>query len=91
MEVLAGARDGRHLASLRSTILQYPMLRILGLQGFERAATLSRRARAAGVTLANPIDFLIAVPAIREGASLLHLDADFDRLATCTPLRIEPV
>jgi predicted nucleic acid-binding protein len=91
MEILAGARNGRHLASLRSTILQYRMLRLLGLRGFQAAAQLQRTARAAGVSVANPIDFLIAVPTIREGATLLHDDADFDRLATCTPLRIEPV
>ncbi len=35
-------------------------------------------------------DCLIAAVAIRNGASVLHRDADFDVLARHTPLRIEP-
>jgi predicted nucleic acid-binding protein len=33
-------------------------------------------------------DCLIAAPCVRTGVPLLHADADFDRLAACTPLRI---
>ncbi len=34
---------------------------------------------------------VIAVPVIKAGASLLHADTDFDRIAQVAPLRIEPV
>jgi predicted nucleic acid-binding protein len=34
---------------------------------------------------------LIAVPAIRADASVLHNDRDFDAIARHTPLRVEPL
>jgi predicted nucleic acid-binding protein len=40
------------------------------------------------VTIRNTLDCLIAAPCVRTGAPLLHADADFDRLATCSSLRI---
>jgi predicted nucleic acid-binding protein len=39
------------------------------------------------VTIRKTLDCLIAAPCVRTGVPLLHADADFDRLATCTPLR----
>jgi predicted nucleic acid-binding protein len=36
----------------------------------------------------NTLDCLIAAPCVRTGAPLLHSDADFDRLASCSSLRI---
>ena len=41
-----------------------------------------------GVTIRNTLDCLIAAPCVRTGAPLLHADADFDRLASCSSLRI---
>jgi len=34
------------------------------------------------------LDRLIAARCVRANAPLLHADKDFDRLASCTPLRI---
>ncbi|HEY1277089.1 MAG TPA: PIN domain-containing protein [Thermoleophilaceae bacterium] len=53
-----------------------------------RSASLYRTARGHGVTVRKTLDCLIAAPCVRTGAPLLHADADFDRLASCTPLRI---
>jgi predicted nucleic acid-binding protein len=47
-----------------------------------------RSARKKGITIRNTLDCLIAVPCVRAGAPILHADADFDRLAGCTALRI---
>ena len=66
----------------------FPVLRLEELDDFALAAGLYRAARAAGVTIRGTIDCLIAAPCVRTGAPLLHTDADFDRLASCTPLRI---
>ncbi len=44
--------------------------------------------RRSGITIRKTLDCLIAAPCVRTGAPLLHADSDFDRLATCTPLRI---
>jgi predicted nucleic acid-binding protein len=52
------------------------------------AVSVYRAARAEGVTIRKTLDCLIAAPCVRTGAPLLHADADFDRLASCTPLRI---
>ena len=52
------------------------------------AASLYRAARTQGVTIRKKLDCLIAAPCVRTGAPLLHADADFDRLAPCSPLRI---
>jgi predicted nucleic acid-binding protein len=44
--------------------------------------------RRAGVTIRKTLDRLIAAPCVRTGAPILHSDADFGRLAECTPLRL---
>jgi predicted nucleic acid-binding protein len=58
------------------------------LEDFVLAADLYRTARDAGVTVRKTLDCLIAASCVRTGAPLLHADADFDRLASCTPLRL---
>jgi len=64
------------------------VLRLEGLDDFSLAASLYRTARAKGVTIRKTLDCLIAAPCVRTGAPLLHSDADFDRLASCSSLRI---
>jgi predicted nucleic acid-binding protein len=59
-----------------------------GLDDFTLAADLYRKARRAGVTVRKTLDCLMAALCVRTGAPLLHADDDFDRLASCTPLRI---
>jgi predicted nucleic acid-binding protein len=88
MELLAGARSGRHLRALRSRLLALPVLALEGLQDFEEAALLYRICRAGGETLRTLTDCLIAVPAIRAGAAVLHEEADFDVLSRHTDLMV---
>lgn len=90
MEVLAGARTDRELARTRRILLRLPMLRVGGLDTYERAATIHRNCRAKGETVRSAVDCLIAAVALREGASVLHDDRDFDVIARHTDLRIEP-
>jgi predicted nucleic acid-binding protein len=87
MEVLAGARSAQHLTALRSSILAFPVLDS-GLLDFEEAALLYRACRAEGETVRSLTDCLIAVPAIRAGASMLHNDADFDVISRHADLKI---
>jgi predicted nucleic acid-binding protein len=91
MEVLAGARSARHFRDLRARLLAFRVLTLPGLIGFERAAELYRACRSGGETIRRINDCLVAVPVIAAGASVLHLDRDFDVLARHTPLRVEPV
>lgn len=87
MELLAGARV-EAVEELRSRLLPFEVLPLRGLAGFEAAAELYRACRDAGETVGRQADCLIAVPAIEAGASLLHNDADFDKLARHTALEV---
>lgn len=90
-EVLAGARDEAHADELREQLLGFPVLGLGGLAGFEAAAQVLRDCCRRGLTVRRLADCLIAVPTIAAGAALLHADADFDRIARCTDLRIHAV
>lgn len=91
MELLAGARTETDAVTIRGTLLEYPVVPLLGLGGYEEAARIYRACRSAGETVRKMTDCLIAVVAIRAGATLLHDDRDFDVIARHTELRIEPV
>lgn len=88
MELLSGARSPRHLRELRSLLLAFRVLRLRGLDGYEKAADLYRRCRAGGAKVRKITDCLVAVAAIEAGAPVLHCDADFDKLARHTPLEV---
>jgi predicted nucleic acid-binding protein len=91
MELFAGATSVGELHDTRARLLAFPILPVGGLATYERAAAIWRTCRAAGEEVRNRIDCLIAAVAIREDASLLHQDRDFDAIARHTPLRVEPV
>lgn len=87
-EILQGLRDDREARLVEKRLRAFPILRLESLEDFVLAASLYRQARAAGVTIRKTLDCLIAAPCVRTGAHLLHADSDFDRLASCTPLRV---
>lgn len=87
-EILQGLRTDRESRLVERHLRAFPILRLDDLQDFVLAASLYRSARSAGVTIRKTLDCLIAAPCVRTGAPLLHADEDFDRLATCTPLRL---
>ncbi len=87
MEILAGLHRDR-VAAVQVLLSRLPTLPLLGLSDFAEAAALYRRCREAGETVRELSDCLVAVPAIRARAPLLHSDADFDRLARHTELEV---
>jgi hypothetical protein len=87
-EILQGLRSDDEAQVVEKHLRAFPVLRLDGLDDFALAASLYRGARREGVTIRNTLDCLIAAPCIRTGAPLLHADADFDRLASCSSLRI---
>jgi predicted nucleic acid-binding protein len=87
-EILQGLRSDREAALVERHLRAFPVLRLEDLDDFVLAAKLYRTARRAGVTIRKTVDCLIAAPCVRTGAPLLHADEDFDRLASCTALRI---
>lgn len=52
---------------------------------FDLAASLFRAVRAEGHTIRSMTDCLIAAAALRTGATIVHDDVDFDRLAAAVP------
>jgi predicted nucleic acid-binding protein len=87
-EILQGLRSDDEAEVVERHLRAFPVLRLEGLDDFALAASLYRSARQEGVTIRNTLDCLIAAPCVRTGAPLLHADADFDRLAACSSLRI---
>ncbi len=90
MEVLAGARDQRHLSSLRGLLARTIHLPT-NPADYDEAAALYRACRREGETVRRLIDCLIGSVAIRAGVAVLHSDRDFDVLARHTGLRIDSV
>jgi len=90
MEVLAGARNERHLSDLRRLLARASSIPV-GPIDYEEAAALYRPCRGEGDTVRKLMDCLIAAAAMKASASILHMDADFDALARRTALRIESV
>lgn len=87
-EVLQGFGTEREAARVERYLRHFPTLRLETLEDFALAARLYRQARRAGVTIRKTLDCLIAAPCVRDRVPILHSDADFDRLATCTPLQV---
>jgi hypothetical protein len=87
-EILQGFRSEREAATIERHLLRFPIMRLETLDDFALAARLYRTARRAGITIRNTLDCLIAAPCVRAAAPILHADADFDRLASCTDLQI---
>jgi predicted nucleic acid-binding protein len=85
MEVLAGARDERHLQDLQGLHGRATMLSIEPAD-YDDAAALYRACRRGGETVRKLIDCLIAAVAIRVGAPVLHADSDYSVLARHTSL-----
>ena len=85
MEVLAGARDERHLSQLRRLLARATVISITPAD-YDEAASLSRICRRNGETVRKLIDCLIAAVAIRANAPILHADIDFATLARHTTL-----
>jgi len=88
MEVLAGARDDRHLSDLRRLLARASLVPVRATD-YEEAASLFRVCRRQGETVRKLIDCLIAAIAIRVDIPVLHADADFEVLARHTPLRLD--
>ena len=88
MEVLAGVRSAREEEAVRGQLIGFSLLSVGGIDSYEQAAEIYRLCRAAGDTVRRVLDCLVAVPAIRSGAPILHVDRDFDVIARHTPLEV---
>jgi predicted nucleic acid-binding protein len=84
-EVLRGLAD-KDVKRVEQQLTKHDVLRLEWIRDFRAAAGLYRAARKSGVTIRSTVDCLIAAICIRENVTLLHNDADFDRLAEISEL-----
>lgn len=87
MELLAGARGENDVAKLEKLIGSLLLLPIQPVTDFTDAAQLYRSARARGMTVRKLADCLIAAIALRHEAEIWHKNADFEAIASFTPLK----
>jgi predicted nucleic acid-binding protein len=87
-EILQGLRSEADARRVEYRLTPFEILRLDDLDDFRRAAALYRGARRKGITIRRALDCLIASVCIREDVALLHADADFDQLASCSTLRL---
>lgn len=84
-EVMRGARDDRQYDRLRRTLAGVEMIPTIR-EDWENAVTIARIAGRQGVAVRSFMDCLIAGIAVRTGATALHSDVDFERLAAVFPV-----
>jgi hypothetical protein len=87
MEMLAGARDDKHLSDLRGLLARAILIPTLP-GDYEEAAALYRTCRRNGAMIRKIIDCLIAAHAIRLSIPVLHSDSDFDLMASHASLAV---
>jgi predicted nucleic acid-binding protein len=88
MELLAGARDPADFRKLRRLTTAMPLVRVDPVCDYTEAAALYKVLRGGGVTIQSMTDCLIAAIAWRRQATVVHADADFDRIAVHYPVRV---
>lgn len=87
-EVLQGFSSETEFRIAREAMRAFPAVESpLRLELFEQAAELYRSARRAGRTVRSSVDCLIATCALRHDLEVLHVDRDFESLATVSSLR----
>lgn len=89
MELLQGARDAAHESRLRSMISAYPLMSLDTDIDFDTAADVYRRCRRRGLAV-HSLDCMIAAVAMRHDSAVLSADADFAKIASVVPLRLDP-
>jgi predicted nucleic acid-binding protein len=87
MELLAGARDAGNFRRLGVMTDGLPLMTVDPACDYHEAAAIFRLARTGGKTVRSMADCLIAAVGMRRGATVVHVDADFDVIASCVPLQ----
>jgi predicted nucleic acid-binding protein len=88
LELLQGIRSRKERKEIEtkfSSLVLVPQRRSTTLL----AADIYQELRKKGITIRSIVDCLIAASSIETGASILHKDRDFDRIAEFYPVRLE--
>ena len=87
-EVLQGIIDDETFQRVKILLLKFPVFKAADISTYIKAAQIFRICHKKGRTVRRTIDSLIAAVAIENGLELFHCDKDFDRIASCTNLKI---
>jgi predicted nucleic acid-binding protein len=85
MELLAGATGDRAFQQIDKLSRGMRLLPVDASVDYRDAAIAYRAVRRSGHTVRKTMDCLIAMVAVRTGATLVHRDRDFDVLAAALP------
>lgn len=89
LEVLQGTRTEKDHATVKSYLETHRFFGLLDeKESYAAAARIYFDCRRKGITVNSTVDCLIAQTAIENDLTLLHNDADFDRMRKVAPLRI---
>jgi hypothetical protein len=89
LEVLQGTRTDKDYATVKSYLETHRFFSLLDeKESYAAAARIYFDCRRKGITINSTVDCLIAQTAIENDLTLLHNDADFDRMRRVAPLKI---
>lgn len=88
LEVLQGARDERHAATIEQNLRQFRIEPMLSTELAVQAARNFRLMRERGVSIRKTIDLIIGTFCIMHGHDLLHADRDFEPMVNHLGLRV---
>jgi len=89
LEVLQGTRTDKDYATVKSYLETHRFFGLLDeKESYAAAARIYFDCRRKGITINSTVDCLIAQTAIENDLTLLHNDADFDRMRKVAPLKI---
>jgi len=89
LEVLQGTRTEKDYTTVKSYLETHRFFGLLDeKESYAAAARIYFGCRRKGITINSTVDCLIAQTAIENDLTLLHNDADFDRMARVAPLKI---
>ena len=91
MELLVGPATSPPVRRLRTLLHSFEVIPLAPLVDSEAAAGLQRQCRAAGRTVRNMIDCLVAATALRLDQPVLQQDRDFDAMAAVCGLTLVEV
>lgn len=87
-EILLGLRSDAEAGHIAEILDTFDMIPEPDRVDYCEAAALYRRCRSQGFTIRSTIDCLIAQLCLRHDYDLLTKDRDFQRIASCYPLRL---
>lgn len=87
-EILQGIRSDTEFERTRRYLLLFPIYSIKNIDAYIHASRIYRACQRNGKTIRKTVDCIIAAIAIENQLTLFHNDRDFDKIASCTRLKI---